>query len=132
MKTSSKFVLLSGAMAMLAAPVSAIAAGDPVAGAKAFKVCQACHVATEAKNKVGPHLSGVVGRAVGTAEGYKYSPAMTEFGQGKVWDEALLTEYLKAPKAMVKGTKMAFAGVKKDEDIANIIAYLKDPAAGGQ
>ncbi len=57
---------------------------------------------------------------------------MTEFGQGKVWDEAQLTEYLKAPRTLVKGTKMAFVGLKKDEDIANVIAYLKDPAAGGQ
>ena len=57
---------------------------------------------------------------------------MTEFGAAQVWDEALLSEYLKAPKAVVKGTKMAYAGVKKDEDMANIIAYLKDPAAGGQ
>lgn len=119
-------------LAMLAAPASALAAGDPVAGAKSFKLCQACHTASEAKNKVGPHLVGIVGRPVATAEGYKYSAPMTEFGQGKVWDEALLGEYLKAPKALVKGTKMAFAGVKKDEDIANILAYLKDPAAGGQ
>lgn len=118
--------------AVVAAPLSAFAAGDPVAGAKTFKVCSACHIATEAKNKVGPTLQGVVGRPVASVADYKYSPAMTEFGAGKVWDEAQLTEYLKAPKALVKGTKMAFAGLKKDEDIANVIAYLKDPAAGGQ
>ncbi|PYB73346.1 MULTISPECIES: c-type cytochrome [Rhizobium] len=128
MKTSSMLVLLS----TLALPLPALADGDPVAGAKAFKVCSACHIATEAKNKVGPTLQGVVGRPVASIADYKYSPAMTEFGQGKVWDDALLTDYLKAPKALVKGTKMAFAGLKKDEDIANVIAYLKDPAAGGQ
>ena len=128
MKTSSILMLL----AIAAAPVPALADGDPVAGAKAFKACQACHVATEAKNKVGPHLQGIVGRPVASIADYKYSPAMTEFGAGKVWDEALLSEYLKAPKAVVKGTKMAYAGVKKDDDLANIIAYLKDPAAGGQ
>lgn len=127
MKTSSMLVLLS----TLALPLPALADGDPVAGAKAFKVCSACHIATEAKNKVGPTLQGVVGRPVASIADYKYSPAMTEFGQGKVWDDALLTDYLKAPKALVKGTKMAFAGLKKDEDIANVIAYLKDPAAGG-
>jgi cytochrome c len=128
MKTSSLVMLL----ALVAAPFPAFADGDPVAGAKAFKACQACHIATEAKNKVGPTLQGVVGRPVASIADYKYSPAMTEFGAGKVWDEALLTAYLKAPKAVVKGTKMAYAGVKKDDDLANIIAYLKDPAAGGQ
>ncbi|KPF60692.1 MAG: cytochrome c family protein [Alphaproteobacteria bacterium] len=128
MKTSSMIMLL----ALAASPFPALADGDPVAGAKAFKACQACHVATEAKNKVGPHLQGIVGRPVASIADYKYSPAMTAFGAGKVWDEALLSEYLKAPKAVVKGTKMAYAGVKKDDDLANILAYLKDPAAGGQ
>ncbi|MDH4439951.1 MAG: cytochrome c family protein [Rhizobium sp.] len=127
MKTSSMLVLLA-----IALPGPALAAGDPVAGAKAFKVCSACHIATEAKNKVGPTLQGIVGRPVASVADYKYSPAMTAFGAGKVWDEALLGEYLKAPKTVVKGTKMAYAGVKKDDDLANIIAYLKDPAAGGQ
>ncbi len=120
------------ALAVVAAPFSAFAAGDPVAGAKTFKVCSACHIATEAKNKVGPTLQGVVGRPVASVADYKYSKAMTDFGQGKTWDEATLTEYLKSPKALVKGTKMAFAGLKKDDEIANVIAYLKDPAAGGQ
>ncbi|MFN3502574.1 MAG: c-type cytochrome [Allorhizobium sp.] len=128
MKPSTMLMIL----AVSAAPLPAFAAGDPVAGAKAFKACQACHIATEAKNKVGPTLQGVVGRPVASIADYKYSKAMTDFGAGKVWDEALLSEYLKAPKAVVKGTKMAYAGVKKDDDLANIIAYLKDPAAGGQ
>ncbi len=119
-------------LAVVAAPLSAFAAGDPVAGAKTFKVCSACHVATEAKNKVGPTLLGVVGRPVASIADFKYSKAMTEFSQGKVWDEAQLTEYLKAPRTVVKGTKMAFVGLKKEEDVANVIAYLKDPAAGGQ
>ncbi|EHS51093.1 cytochrome c class I [Rhizobium sp. PDO1-076] len=127
MKTVSILML----SAVLAAPISAVADGDPVAGAKAFKACQACHTATEAKNKVGPSLVGIVGHPVGTVSGFKYSKAMIDFGAGKVWDEPLLAEYLKAPKALIKGTKMAFAGVKADEDVANIIAYLKDPAAAG-
>lgn len=128
MKISAKLILI----AALACPAAAMADGDPVAGAKAFKACQACHTASEAKNKVGPHLVGIVGRGVATVSDYKYSPAMTAFGAGKVWDEALLAEYLKAPKAVVKGTKMAYAGVKKEEDLANLLAYLKDPAAAGQ
>lgn len=118
------------AVALILPAGATLADGDAVAGAKVFKVCSACHTATEVKNKVGPSLMGVVGRPVATVEGFKYSKAMTEFGAGgKVWDEALLTEYLPKPKDLVKGTTMAFAGLKKPEDIANVIAYLKDPAA---
>ena len=101
-------------------------AQDAAAGEKVFAKCKACHVADEDKNKIGPSLKGVIGRTAGTHEGFKYSPAMVEAGKGGlVWDDVKLTEYLKAPNIMVKGTKMAFAGLKKDEDLANIIAYLK-------
>jgi cytochrome c len=101
-------------------------AQDAAAGEKVFAKCKACHVADEDKNKIGPTLKGVIGRTVGTLEGYKYSPAMVEAGKGgMVWDDATLTGYLKAPKEVVKGTKMAFPGLKKDEDLANVIAYLK-------
>ena len=66
---------------------------------------------------------------VATAENFKYSQAMKDFGAGKVWDEATLTTYLAAPSAMVKGTTMAFAGLKKPEDIADVIEYLEHPPA---
>jgi cytochrome c len=106
------------------------AGGDPKAGAIVFKKCMACHTATEAKSKVGPSLMGVVGRPVATFAGFKYSDAMKAFGAGgKVWDEPTLTTYLASPKDVVPKTKMAFPGLKKAEDIANVIAYLKDPAA---
>lgn len=108
---------------------SALAAGDAKAGATVFKKCGACHVATEPTNKVGPSLMGVVGRPVASVAGYSYSAAMKAFGAGKVWDEATLTTYLADPRAVVKGTKMGFAGLKKPDDVANVIAYLKDPAA---
>ncbi|MBR0554647.1 c-type cytochrome [Ciceribacter sp. L1K23] len=112
----------------------ALADGDAVAGAAVFKKnCMACHTATEAKNKVGPSLMGVVDRPVASVEGFKYSKAMTEFGaDGKVWSAEELALYLPKPRDLVKGTTMSFAGLKKPEDIANIIAYLKDPAAAGQ
>jgi cytochrome c len=101
-------------------------AQDAAAGEKVFNKCKACHVANEAKNKVGPSLLGILGRTAGTLEGFKYSPAMVDAGKGGlVWDEAKLTEYLHAPKEVVKGTKMAFAGLKDDADILNLIAYLK-------
>lgn len=103
-----------------AAPV---VANDVVSGEKVFKRCKACHYADKEKNKTGPHLVNVIDRKAGSVEGYKYSKAMA--ASGLVWDEATLTAYLKAPKKFLKGTKMAFAGLKKDADIKNLIAYLK-------
>ncbi|MER8727213.1 cytochrome c family protein [Mesorhizobium sp. M1027] len=101
-------------------------AQEAAAGEKVFAKCKVCHVADKDQNKVGPSLNGVIGRTAGTHLGFSYSKAMTEAGKSGVkWDEATLTTYLRDPKAMVKGTKMAFVGLKKDEDIANVIAYLK-------
>ncbi|WP_421581438.1 c-type cytochrome [Shinella sp. M31] len=109
----------------LAAP--AFAEGDAVAGNAVFKKCAPCH-SVEKVNRVGPTLSGIIGRPVAIIEDYNYSPAMRTFGEdGKVWSEAQIAEYLMSPKAMVPGTRMTFAGLKKMEDIANLIAYLKAP-----
>ena len=101
-------------------------AQDAAAGEKVFTKCKACHVADADTNKIGPSLQGVIGRAAGTHPDFKYSEAMIAAGaSGVKWDEPTLTAYLHDPKALVKGTKMAFAGLKKDEDVANVIAYLK-------
>ena len=101
-------------------------AQDAAAGEKVFAKCKVCHVADQDKNKVGPSLNGVIGRTAGTHPGFSYSQAMVAAGKSGVkWDEPTLTTYLHDPKAMVKGTKMAFVGLKQDEDIANVIAYLK-------
>lgn len=102
---------------------NAAVAGDVAKGEKVFKKCKACHYVDKEKNKTGPHLVDIVGRAAGSLEGYKYSKAMK--ASGLIWDEETLAAYLKAPKKYVKGTKMAFAGLKKDADVENIIAYLK-------
>ncbi len=126
MKSTLTGALLLAAVQTFAA--SAYADGDAAAGKTVFGKCAACHTATEAKNKVGPSLMGVVGRPVATVEGYKYSEAMTSFGAGgKVWDEATLSQYLLSPKGVVPKTKMTFAGLKTPEDVANVIAYLKAP-----
>ncbi len=103
--------------------------GDPVAGKKVFNKCRACHDAENAKNKVGPHLVGVVGRPAASVEGYNYSANMKELAAGgPVWDEAKLAQYLANPKDLVPKGKMAFPGLKKEEEIADVIAYLKaDP-----
>ncbi|MGB1356247.1 MAG: c-type cytochrome [Candidatus Puniceispirillaceae bacterium] len=113
---------LIGFLVAVAPPVQA---GDIEAGAKVFKKCKACHYVDKEKNKTGPHLVGIIGRTAGSLEGYKYSKAMK--ASGIVWDETTLADYLRAPKKYIKGTKMAFAGLRKDADIANIIAYLKTP-----
>lgn len=104
--------------------------GDAAAGATVFNKCKACHDAETGKNKVGPSLKGVIGRTAGTHEGFKYSKAMTDAGAGGlVWDEAKIAQYLKDPKRFVPGNKMAFPGLKKDDEIANVIAYLKQQSA---
>ena len=101
-------------------------AQDAAAGEKVFTKCKVCHVADQDTNKIGPSLHGVIGRTAGTHPDFKYSEAMIAAGKSGVkWDEPTLTTYLHDPKAMVKGTKMAFPGIKKDEDVANVIAYLK-------
>jgi|GEM_PF-317530 len=99
-------------------------AGDAGAGEKVFKKCKSCHVVDAEKHKTGPHLVNLFGRTAGSAEGFKkYSKAIQE--SGIVWDEQTIDAFLAAPKKYLKGTKMAFAGLKKEEDRANVIAYLK-------
>jgi cytochrome c len=99
-------------------------AQDAAAGEKTFNVCRACHeIGDGAQNLVGPVLNGVVGRKSGSYPGYPYSDANKN--SGITWDEPTLTEYLKNPRATVPGTKMLFPGLKKADDIVNVIAFLK-------
>lgn len=107
-----------------ATPVSyASLTGDAVAGEKTFAQCKACHQAVEGKNGVGPSLAGIVGRAAGQVAGFSYSAANKN--SGVTWTEETMFEYLEAPQKFMPGTKMAFAGLKKPQDRANVIAYLK-------
>ncbi|WP_425405947.1 c-type cytochrome [Hwanghaeella sp.] len=115
-----------GALMAVGMGTPAMADGDAAAGKKVFAKCRACHKLDEGKHGVGPSLYGVVGRGVATADGYtKYSKALKEFADGKTWDDATLDAFLEKPKNLVKGTKMAFPGLRKPEDRANVIAYLK-------
>ena len=107
---------------LLAAP--ALADGDAAKGEKVFGKCKACHDVASDKNKVGPTLHGVIGRKAGAVEGFKYSEAMT--GSGITWDVTTLTAYLKDPKGYVPGNKMAFTGLKKYEDVVDVIAYIQE------
>lgn len=130
----SRFLEVALASAVIALGLASTAqAGDPAAGEKVFNKCKACHAVGEgAKNRVGPELNELIGRTAGTAEGYKYSPAMQKAGaDGLVWNAETLATYLAKPRAMVKGTKMAFAGLKDQGDIDNIIAYLETFSKAG-
>lgn len=117
--------------AMDVAPIAdRLKTADAAAGEKTAKVCTACHsFANTGDNKVGPGLWEVVNRKPGTHEGFKYSQGMTTFGETHTWDFATLDVYLTNPKAEVPGNKMAFAGLKKPEDRANVIAYLRSLSA---
>ncbi len=108
---------------------AALAGGDPAAGKKVYRKCVGCHSLEPGKKKAGPSLNGVVGRVPGMAEGVKFSKAMKAYGEsGIVWNEETLDAFLVSPRKVVKGTKMGFAGLKKAEQRADVIAYLKQVA----
>ncbi|MGM4890730.1 MULTISPECIES: cytochrome c-550 CycA [Tardiphaga] len=114
-----------GALIVLAASTASsfALAQDVAAGKSSFNKCLACHaVGDNAKNKVGPELNGLNGRKSGTAEGYSYSDANKN--SGITWDEATFKEYIKDPKAKIPGTKMAFAGIKKESEVNDLWAFL--------
>ena len=113
------FAAVAGSV-LLAMPV---VLGDAATGEKVFRRCKACHYMDKEKNKTGPHLVNIIGRAAGTVDSYKYSKAMA--GSGLVWDEATMAGFLTKLKKYLKGTKMAFVGLRKESDIADVIAYLK-------
>lgn len=105
-----------------------LASADATAGAAVFKKCQACHSGEKGgPNKVGPDLWAIVDRPVAAHEGFAYSAAMKEFAKGgsELWTYDNLNHFLTSPKALVKGTAMGFAGLKKPEERANVIAYLR-------
>jgi len=122
-----KFAAAMTVLAVTGFAGSALADGDAAEGEKVFKKCKACHqVGDGAANKVGPMLNGIVGKAAGAVEGFKYSDAMlAKGGEGMLWDEATLDAFLTKPKDVVPGTKMSFAGLRKEDDRENVIAYLK-------
>ena len=100
-----------------------IAMGDIVTGEKVFKKCAACHsIVKGGKNNIGPALYNVVGRDVGAVSDYKYSKALAAYG--KAWTFEELNGYLVKPAKWIKGTKMAFAGLRKEKDRASVIFYL--------
>lgn len=110
-------------IAMSTATASVALAQDVAAGKTSFAKCLACHAIGEgAKNKVGPELNGLDGRKSGTAEGYSYTEANKN--SGITWNEAQFKDYIKDPKAKIPGTKMAFAGIKKETEVNDLWAFV--------
>lgn len=116
--------------ALIAASIGVTHAQDAEKGAAVFKKCSPCHkIGPGATNLVGPELDGLDGRHSGSAAGYSYSDANKN--SGVVWDEATFKEYIKDPRAKIPGTKMVFAGIKNEQDINDLWAYLKQFDAQG-
>lgn len=107
------------------AGAAAAQSGDEAKGERAFNQhCKTCHIVEKGgKSGVGPNLAGVFGRKAGTQEGFKFSEAMT--GSGIVWSEQTLGEYLQDPKGRIPGNKMLFVGIKRPDQLVDLIAYLK-------
>jgi cytochrome c len=105
-----------------------LALGDLVHGEKVFKKCSACHmIASGGKNMIGPNLWSVIGRTAGSVNDYKYSKAMVAYG--KEWTFEEMNSYLIKPQAYVKGTKMAFAGLRKEKDRASVILFMNSKSS---
>ena len=122
--------MLLGTALLCLAP-GQVPAQDAEAGEKMFVQCRACHqVGETAKNGIGPHLNGMFGRQAGSIEGYAYSPALKN--SGLIWDEATFTDYTRDPKAKVPGTKMVYAGLKDEQRMKDLIAYLKQFDTAGK
>jgi cytochrome c2 len=117
-------LLAATAAALILLPaIPVFAAADAAKGEKVYAKCKTCHELTTAKNKVGPTLQGVIGRQAGAVAGFKYSEPMIK--SGVTWDAATIGEYVAKPKEFILGNKMAFAGLKKEDEIADLLAYIE-------
>jgi cytochrome c len=122
MKCIRSFVIAAIAVAFTAAPAGA---ADIEAGKTIFNRCKVCHrLDAGAPGSLGPNLHGLFGRKAGSLDGFNYSEAMKN--SGITWDDETLAKYLGDPKTFIPGNKMAFPGLKNGNDVANVIAYLKD------
>ncbi len=120
-------LMLMTGFAVLAAS-GAARAQDAAAGQKTYAQCRACHSLEAGKNGLGPSLKGVIGRKAASVETFKtYSPAMQK--SGVTWTEDNIKKYLADPKGFIPGNRMVYAGLKKPEDVENVIAYIKQESA---
>lgn len=118
--------------------VAAASEGDPAAGRSVFNKCKACHILDSPKNRVGPSLHGIFGRTAASFDGFKYSKDFKAAGDtGLVWDAETLAKFLADPKGYLgsvigkekASTRMAFGGLRKDEDVRDLIAYMKQASS---
>ena len=121
----TKWLIAAAGLAVIAG-IPAARAGDAALGAKVFNICKACHEIATPKKKVGPSLQGLMGRTAGTLADFPFSDAMKN--SGIVWNADTLKAYLADPKGNIPGNKMPFAGVKKPDDLDNLLAYLAEAA----
>ncbi|WP_328799100.1 c-type cytochrome [Roseomonas harenae] len=121
-----KFVSASAILLALGTMASAQqAGGDVSAGQRVFGQCRACHALD--RNLVGPHLRGVVGRPAGSLDGFRYSTSMRQKAEGGlVWSEDTLRAYIRNPKEVVPGGSMAFAGLRNEQQLNDLLAYLRE------
>ncbi|MDP3258639.1 cytochrome c family protein [Bosea sp. (in: a-proteobacteria)] len=118
-------------LAFLALSSTGTIAQDISAGERSWNKCRACHqVGETAKNGVGPQLNGLFGRHSGAVDGYSYSAANKN--SGITWDEAVFADYIKDPRAKIPGTKMVFAGIKNEKEIADLTVFLKQYGKDGK
>ncbi len=104
--------------------VAPASAGDVDAGKRVWNKCRTCHTLEEGgRNKIGPNLFGIFDKEAGQNPDFRYSKAMAE--SGMVWTEENMAKYLRSPGRTIRGTKMAFAGLRKDKEIEDLIAYMK-------
>jgi cytochrome c len=119
-----KMKKLLAASMLLAATVTVSCAQDVEAGERSFRKCSACHrVGEDARNLIGPKLNGLDGGKSGAVEGYDYTAVNKN--AGIVWSEATFREYIQNPAAKMPGTKMFFPGIKDENEISDLWAYLK-------
>ncbi len=117
------FLATALAVGVMISGGSAWAAGDAAKGKKVFKKCAICHSVKKGKKKIGPSLFGVAGRKAATVKGFRFSKALKK--SGLTWDDASLDKFLEKPRKAVRGTRMAFGGLRSKKDRENLIAYLK-------
>ena len=119
-------LLLGAAFLLPAGPVAA--EGDAEAGERVFNRCRACHVVDQEQNRVGPHLVGIYGREAGSVEGYRYSPALAD--SDIVWDDETIAAYVEDPRGFIPGNRMAFPGIRNEQEIADLLSYLREATGG--
>ncbi len=124
MRSAIAIITAIGFSVMSLPAVGQEAGPNPEKGKRVFAKCKSCHILeAEGPKKIGPHLAHLFGRQVASIDGYKYSTAFTKLDF--IWDEDNFAAYIKSPRAFAPGTKMTFAGLKRDKDILDLIAYIK-------